>query len=56
MIFYLNNITRNIIAASTLVLSLLLMSGFVSFTAINPAKAETGQGEDIFRVIMTILE
>jgi hypothetical protein len=50
MIFYLKNIPKNIIATSTLVLALTLMSG----VAIIPAKAETGQGEDIFRVIMTI--
>jgi hypothetical protein len=48
--FYLKYITKNILAASTLVLALILMSG----VAIITAKAETGQGDDVFRVIMTI--
>jgi hypothetical protein len=46
----LKNITKNILAVSTLVLALILMSG----VTIIPAKDETGQGEDIFRIIMTI--
>ena len=41
-------------AASILVSGLILIYGFVSVIAIKPLQAETGQGEDIFRVIMTI--
>ena len=41
-------------AASILVSGLILIYGFVSVITIKPVQAETGQGEDIFRVIMTI--
>jgi hypothetical protein len=34
--------------------ALVLMFVFVSIAALNSAQAETGQGDDIFRVIMTI--
>jgi hypothetical protein len=39
---------------SSILLALILTSAFVSVITIDPAQAETGKGEDIFRVIMTI--
>jgi hypothetical protein len=47
--FYLKHIKNNL-PASTIVLALILT--FVS--TIATAKAETGKGDDVFRVIMTI--
>ena len=49
MVFYLKHIKNNL-PASTIVLALILT--FVS--TIATAKAETGKGDDVFRVIMTI--
>lgn len=51
MVFYLKHIKNNLLA-STLVLALILTFAFVS--TIATAKAETGKGDDVFRVIMTI--
>jgi hypothetical protein len=51
MVFYLKHIKNNS-TASTLVLALILTFAFVS--TIATALAETGQGDDVFRVIMTI--
>lgn len=51
MVFYLKYIKNNS-PASTLVLALILTFAFVS--TIATAKAETGKGDDVFRVIMTI--
>jgi hypothetical protein len=51
MVFYLKHI-KNRLPASTLVLALFLTFAFVSIIA--TAKAETGKGDDVFRVIMTI--
>ena len=51
MVFYLKHIKKNL-PASTLVLALILTFAFVSIIA--TAKAETGKGDDVFRVIMTI--
>jgi hypothetical protein len=51
MVFYLKYIKNNL-PASTIVLALILTFAFVS--TIATAKAETGKGDDVFRVIMTI--
>ena len=51
MVFYLKHIKNNS-PASTLVLALFLTFVFVS--TIATAKAETGKGDDVFRVIMTV--
>jgi hypothetical protein len=51
MVFYLEHI-KNSLPASTLVLASILTFAFVS--TIATAKAETGKGDDVFRVIMTI--
>ena len=53
MISYLKNICKSF-AALYLLLVLVLTSLFASVIATNPAQAETGKGDDIFRVIMTI--
>jgi hypothetical protein len=55
MISYLKYIAKNSFAdVSSILLALILTSAFVSVITIDPAQAETGKGEDIFRVIMTI--
>lgn len=54
MIFYFKHTTKNSIAALILLLSIILMSAFVSDIATNQGQAETGKGKDIFKVIMTI--
>jgi hypothetical protein len=51
MVFYLKHIKNNL-PASTIVLALILTFAFV--LTIATAKAETGKGDDVFRVIMTI--
>src|SRR5918996_1756561 len=51
MVFILKHIKNNL-PVSTVVLALILAFAFVSIIA--TAKAETGKGDDVFRVIMTI--
>jgi hypothetical protein len=51
MVFYLKPI-KNRLSSSTFFLALILT--FVIVSTITTAKAETGKGDDIFRVIMTI--
>jgi hypothetical protein len=54
MISYLEYIIKSFTAASTLLLTLILTSAFLSVIMTGSAHAETGQGTDVFRVIMTI--
>jgi hypothetical protein len=54
MIFYFKHTTKNSLAALILLLSIILMSAFVSDIATNQGQAETGKGKDVFKVIMTI--
>jgi hypothetical protein len=51
--YYLRYISKNFAATPTLLL-ILLTSMFLSVITVGSAKAETGKGEDIFRVITTI--
>jgi hypothetical protein len=53
MVFYLKHI-KNSFAASLLLLALILTSAFGSVITTHTSQAETGKGEDIFRIIMTI--
>src|ERR671921_1630168 len=53
MVFYLKHI-KNSFAASLLLLGLILTSAFASVITTHTSQAETGKGEDIFRIIMTI--
>jgi hypothetical protein len=53
MAFYLKHI-KNSFAASLLLLALILTSAFASVITTHTSQAETGKGEDIFRIIMTI--
>jgi hypothetical protein len=53
MVFYLKHI-KNSFAASLLPLALILTSAFASVITTDTSQAETGKGEDIFRIIMTI--
>ncbi|HZA63676.1 MAG TPA: hypothetical protein VE573_12445, partial [Nitrososphaeraceae archaeon] len=45
---------KNSFAASLLLLALILTSAFASVITTHTSQAETGKGEDIFRIIMTI--
>jgi hypothetical protein len=45
---------KNSFAASLLLLALILTSAFASVITTDTSQAETGKGEDIFRIIMTI--
>ena len=53
MTFYLKYISRSSAVAPDLIL-ILMMSTFLSVITVGSAQAETGKGEDIFRVITTI--
>jgi hypothetical protein len=53
MTFYLKYISRSSAVAPALLL-ILMMSTFLSVITVGSAQAETGKGEDIFRVITTI--
>jgi hypothetical protein len=53
MTFYLKYISRSSAVAPALLL-ILMMSTFLSVITVSSAQAETGKGEDIFRVITTI--
>jgi hypothetical protein len=56
MVSYLGYISKSSAAvSSTFLLTLILTSAFLSVVIMTiPAQAETGKGEDVFRVIMTI--
>jgi hypothetical protein len=47
-------IQNRIIVLSSSLIGIILASMVVVVITINPAQAETGQGDDVFRVIMTI--